>query len=219
MVITELCEFKGDTWCIETDEGRKFYVNVLIVEGFELKKGQTLTETELAAIKEADVLRKAKKRALYLLGEREMCLGELTSKLAKTYGETVANEAAEYARSLGYVDDEKYAPRLAEYLIKRKQWGIRRVRYEMLRRGLERSLVDNTLADFQEDELDEELMALIEKKYARKVHDLNDRRKTTAALARRGYDLGAIKRCIGNFLENEDNDDDEIYEDQEDEFQ
>ena len=206
MEITELCEYKGDTWQIELDGERKYYINGSIVSEFELEKGQSLSAAELGEIKGADTLRKAKKRALYLLGERLMCRGELLSKLTKTYGEQVAEEAAEYVCELGYVNDEEYAPKLAEYLIKRKRWGVRRARYEMLHRGLDRELVENTLADIPEDEIDEELTALIEKRYANKVRDYDDRRRTIAALARRGYDFGAIKRCIDTFLENSEDD-------------
>lgn len=167
-----------------------------------------------------DILRKAKARALYLLGERAMCLAELKTKLTKTYGEEIAGEAAEYVLQLGYINDEEYAPRLAEYLIKRKRWGVRRARQEMLRRGLDRDLVENTLADIPEEELDEELTELIAKKYANKLQDYDDRRKTIAALARRGYDFAAIKRCIEAYSEdlNETADDefDAVYENNED---
>lgn len=218
MEITELCEYKGDTWQIELDGDRKYYVNGSIVGEFELEKGQTITNGELSKIKDADTLRKAKKRALYLLGERMMCRGELLSKLTKTYGEEVAEQAADYVCDLGYVNDEQYAPKLADYLIKRKKLGVRRARYEMLRRGLDRELVENTLADIPDDEIDEELTALISKKYSQKVSDYDDRRRTIAALARRGYDFGAIKRCIDAFMQNtEDNGEfDEVYENYED---
>lgn len=218
MEITELCEYKGDTWQIELDGDRKYYVNGSIVGEFELEKGQTITNGELSRIKDADTLRKAKKRALYLLGERMMCRGELLSKLTKTYGEEVAEQAADYVCDLGYVNDEQYAPKLADYLIKRKKLGVRRARYEMLRRGLDRELIENTLADIPDDEIDEELTALISKKYSQKVSDYDDRRRTIAALARRGYDFGAIKRCIDAFVQNtEDNGEfDEVYENYED---
>lgn len=214
MEITELCEYKGDTFLVELDGERNCYVNGSVVSEFGLEKGQRITGAELDAVKSADVLRKAKKRALYLLGERLMCRGELLAKLTKTYGAEVAEEAAEYACELGYVNDEAYAPKLAEYLIKRKRWGVRRARLEMLHRGLDRELVENTLADIPEDEIDEELTALVEKKYSQKVQDRDDRRRTIAALARRGYDFGAIKRCIDAFLEScEDNGEfDEVYE-------
>lgn len=215
MLVTELCEYKGDTWEIELDGAKKVFVNGSIIEEFDLQKGQTLTFAALERIRGADILRKAKKRALYLVGEREMCRGELLKKLAKTYGGEVAEEAAEYICELGYVNDEEYAPKLAEYLLKRKKWGVRRVRYEMITRGLDRGLVDNILADIPGDDLDEELISLIERRYINKIADYDDRRRTIAALARRGYDFGAIKRCIEAVLEDNEDDFEDYNEDEE----
>lgn len=212
MLITELSEYKGDTRLLELDGRRKVYVNASVVEEFALAEGQTLSPSQLSAVMGTDALRKAKKRALYLIGEREMCRGELLKKLTKTYGGDVAEQAVEYVCGLGYVDDEEYAPKLAEYLIKRKRWGVRRVRYEMISRGLDRELVENTLADIDEDELDEELITLIEKRYINKLADYDDRRRTIAALARRGYDFGSIKRCIEAVLEGVEDDFDDYNE-------
>lgn len=214
MIITSLGEYKGDTWEIELDGKRKVYVNASIVDGSGLHKGQTISTETLSEIMGEDALRKAKKRALYLIGEREMCRGELLKKLTKTYGAEIAEQAAEHVCALGYVNDEEYAPKLAEYLIKRKKWGARRVRYEMISRGLDRELVENTLADIDEDELDEELITLIEKRYINKIADYDDRRRTIAALARRGYDFGSIKRCIEAVLEDNEDDFDEYNEDE-----
>ena len=208
MIITKLGEYKGNTWEIELDGRRKVYVNASIVDGSGLRQGQTISPETLSEIMGEDALRKAKKRALYLVGERDMCRGELLKKLTRTYGAEIAEQAAEHVCALGYVNDEEYAPKLAEYLIRRKRWGVRRVRYEMISRGLDRGLVENTLADIDADELDEELITLIEKRYINKIADYDDRRRTIAALARRGYDFGSIKRCIEAVLEDNDDFDD-----------
>lgn len=218
MKITYLSEYKGDTWEIRLDGGERFFVNGTIVSDFSLSEGLSLSPTAIEQIKGADVLRKAKKRGLYLLGERSMCRGELLSKLTKTYGEEIAAEAVDYADSLGYINDEEYAPRLAEYLLHRKRWGIRRARQEMIRRGLDRTLVENVLAEFSEEELDEELTELIRKKYYAKIGDYDSRRRTVAALMRRGYDYSAVKRCIEAVLQeddvlDEDEDSDFFYDD------
>lgn len=207
MKITYLSEYKGDTWEVRLEDGGKFFVNKSVAEEFSLCEGLQLSPSALEQIKGADVLRKAKKRGLYLLGERTMCRGELLSKLTKTYGGEIAAEAVEYIGSLGYINDEEYAPRLAEYLVRRKRWGIRRARQEMIRRGLDRTLVENVLEDFSEEELDEELTALIEKRYYAKIGSYDDRRRTIAALMRRGYDYSAIKRCIEAVAADAEDDD------------
>lgn len=213
MEITALEEYKGETWRLELDGSREttYFINASVVDEFMLKKGQELSGGALARIRGADALRKAKRRALYLLGSRQYCRGELMKKLLPTYGEDIARSAVDYVAELGYVNDEEYAPKLAEYLIHTKRWGLRRTRYEMLRRGLDEELVDNTLEEFSEEEIDEEITALLEKRYSAKIQDYDDRRRTIAAFARRGYDYRAVKRCIEALLEREG------YEDYEDE--
>lgn len=213
MEITALEEYKGETWRLELDGSREttYFINASVVDEFTLKKGQELSGDALARIQGADTLRKAKRRALYLLGSRQYCRGELLKKLRRTYGEDIARSAVDYVTEIGYVNDEEYAPKLAEYLIHTKRWGLRRTRYEMLRRGLDEELVDNALAEFSDEEIDEEITALLEKRYSAKIQDYDDRRRTIAAFARRGYDYRAVKRCIEALLEREG------YEDYEDE--
>lgn len=166
----------------------------------------------------AETLKRAKKRALYLLGERAFCKAELLGKLTKTYGGEIADEALEYVDSLGYINDEEYAAKFAEYLIHRKKHGIFRARREMLMKGLDRELCDSVLAEFSEEEIDEELIELIEKRYSAKIGDLDDRRRTAAALVRRGYDFGSVRRCIEYVARNQDEDAFEPFEDYENEY-
>lgn len=208
MEITGLSEYKGDTWCVELDGGQRIYVNEAVVNDFLLSKGKHIDAELLDRLKDADTLRKAKKRALYLLGSREYCREELYKKLRASYTEEVARAAADYMQEYGYVNDEDYAPRLAEYLIRTKRLGLRRVRYEMLRRGLDECLVEDVLSEYDDDEIDEEITALLSRKYYSKIQDIDDRRRTIAAMARRGYDYRAVKRCIEAMLEEYEDDED-----------
>ncbi len=165
-----------------------------------------------------ETLSRAKKRALYLLGERAFCRAELLGKLAKTYGGEIAEEAMEYVDKLGYINDEEYAAKLAEYLIHRKKHGIFRARREMLMKGLNRDIVENTLSEFSSEEIDEDLIELIEKRYSAKIGDFDGRRRTAAALVRRGYDFGAVRRCIDYVAQNQEDDEFEPFEDYENEY-
>lgn len=210
MKIAALSEYKGETWEIVLESGKKVFVNEMIVSDFRLFEGREITPAELCSITSADIARKAKKRALYLLGERAFCRAELLSKLEKSYGAEVAENAVCYVEELGYINDEDYAAKYAEYLIKRKKHGVYRAKQEMLRKGLARELCENALAEFTEEELDEELLSLIRKKYIEKISDFDGRRRTVAALVRRGYDYSSVKRCIALCLE--DFDDEEFYE-------
>lgn len=211
MTVTNLSVFKGDTWLVEIDDSteQNFFVNESIAQQFLLKKGQELSGEALSQIKSADLKRKAKRHALYLLGMREYCAQELYKKLTRYYSDDVASFAVEYAQELGYINDEAYAEKLAKNLIHTKRFGTRKARFEMLRRGLDSMLVDNALAEYSDEDIDEEIMSLLERRYFDKLQDFDDRRRTVAALARRGYDFGAIKRCISAVLENAEFDDEE----------
>lgn len=210
MEITELSEYKGETWKLELDNDREqtYFINASVVSDNLLKKGQELSGEALAQIVSSDTLRKAKRRALYLLGTKQYCSAELLKKLRPTYGGEISRKAVEYMCELGYVNDEDYAPKLADYLIHTKRFGLRKARYEMLHRGLSENLVDEALAAFGEEEIDEEITELLLRKYYAKLEDYDDRRRTIAALARRGYDYRSVKRCIEKLLDNYEDDED-----------
>ena len=212
MEITELSLFKGDTYKLELDDGElTFFVNSTVVNDFMLRKGEELSGDKLAQIQQADTKRKAKKRALYLLGSKQYCYKELLKKLRASYDEETARYAADAMRDYGYVNDEEYAPKLAQYLIHTKHYGLRKAKYEMLHKGLDAELVENTLAEYSQDDICEEITELLERKYYNKIADFDDRRRTIAALARRGYDYTLVKQCIERLLE-----DYEDYEENED---
>ncbi len=203
MEITELSAYKGDTYYLELDDGRKTYLNSAVVMDFDLCKGDNISEELFEEIKSADALRKARKRALYILGTREYGYTELYKKLRRTYDEETSRTVADTMKEYGYVNDEEYAPKLAEYLIRTKRWGLYKVRYEMLLRGLDENLVEDVLSEYSEEDIDEEITELIMQKYYSKIFDFDGRRKTIAALARRGYDYGAVKRCVEAVIEEQ----------------
>lgn len=213
MIITELSVYKGDTYKLVLDDDMTYFVNSSVVSEFLLHKGGELSGDRLARIQQADTRRKAKKRALYLLGTRQYCYKELYDKLRRSYDEDTSREAADAMREYGYVNDEEYAPKLAEYLIRSKRWGIRKAKYEMLHRGLSAQLVENVLAEYSEDDISEEITELLERKYYNRIADPDDRRRTIAAMARRGYDYNSVKRCIEKLLEDAEYED---YEENED---
>lgn len=65
MKIAALSEYKGETWEIVLESGRKVFVNEMIVSDFRLFEGKEITAAELSSITSADIARKAKKRALF----------------------------------------------------------------------------------------------------------------------------------------------------------
>lgn len=194
--ITELSQYKGDTYKLELEGGQTFFINYALVADYDLHEGEEMDRELLEKLCRADNMRKAKKRALYLLGSRMYCYNELYKKLLPSYGEEASRRAADAMQEYGYIDDEDYAAKLANRLIHVKHYGIGKTRWEMQRRGLDKNLVEDVLAEYTEEDIDGEIMELLRTKYSEKLDDPDDRRRTMAALARRGYGWGEVKRCM-----------------------
>lgn len=145
---------------------------------------------------------RARKRAIYLLGEKAYCSKELYEKLLKNYSEETCKRVLADMTDYGYIDDEKYAKKYAEYLIKGKKHGLHKARFEMQQKGIARAIADEALAEYDKEDYRAEIAALIEKKYKNKLDAPDDVRRTIAALARRGYGYSDIKAALERVSEN-----------------
>ena len=102
---------------------------------------------------------------------------------------------------LGLVNDENYARRLAHDLIYLKKLSVRGAKYKLMEKGIDRELCEEILEEFDVDPV-EQLVELIERKYADKLDDEKGRRRTVAALQRLGYSWGDIKSALAEFEED-----------------
>ena len=144
---------------------------------------------------------RARKRAMYLLGSHAYSSAALREKLLKNYSAETTDRVMEDMLRYGFLDDEDYAKRLANSLINGKKYGLRRAKAEMRRKGVPEELTEQTLSEFDREEMTDVLTDLVRKKYSDKITDREQRQKVIAALARRGYNFGEIKEAITSVLE------------------
>lgn len=159
-------------------------------------------------------LETAKKRAMYLLGGKDYSRRALYEKLREHYSEESCEEAVRQMCEYGYLDDERYAKRLARQYIEGRKYGKKRARLMLLQKGFERETVDEALSLYSEDEMTEELADLIERKYADRLfldglEGRKEAQKVIAALARRGYGYGEIRSAISLVQERAEEEDEE----------
>lgn len=141
-------------------------------------------------------LDRARKRAMYLLGSRDYSTAALREKLLNNYSEETADKVIGIMKDYGFLDDEAYGKKLAAALIKGKKYGVYRARGEMKRKGVPDDIIQSALGEYEQEDYLEQLKALIRKKYGDKLSDREDRQKTVAALARRGYGFTEIKKAV-----------------------
>lgn len=173
---------------------------VLIDEG--IKKGISISDEQLHSLVIASEQRRAKEKALYLLGFRDHSRKELLDKLKRTNSEQAAEYAAEKMAELGFVNDDNYARRYAAQLAEIKHMSLLGIRQKLYEKGFERELIDDVISELELDP-QENIRALIERKYIKYLHDEKGIKKTVSALQRMGYGWSDINSVIEEYTEEE----------------
>lgn len=144
--------------------------------------------------------RRAKEKALWLISYRDHSAKELYDKLKRDYTPEVAEATVERMQELRLINDEVYAWRLAKDLLAKHQ-SPSNIRQKLIQKGIDRDFAENLVEELDIDPV-EEICLLIEKKYANKLYDEKNLRRTVAALQRAGYKWSDIKAALANFTED-----------------
>ena len=185
---------------IDGEFALKLDTETLITE--RVKVGAEIDDDELLELIKKSDARRAKEKALWLISYRDHSEGELRQKLSKDYGEEAVDAAVSKLSDLGFINDESFAKRYAENLTS-KHLSSRQINQKLRQKGLDRDLCSDTVEGLQLDEK-EEIRALINKKYLKKLQTQDDLRRTVAALQRRGFSYGDIRSVINEFTEFEE---------------
>lgn len=201
MKITEI-EKQKTYYAVRTTDG-EYEVDGELLRRFRLMEGMEIDAETMEALHTKSRFRRAYRRACYLLDERDYSYSMMYQKLMKTYQDKeLCRSVMEQLVQCGSINDRRYAARLAEYLVETKRFGIFRARQEMLRRGLEKNLVEESLEPFEES-AEENIPLVLEKKYGRILTDPKDwkaREKAVAGMARLGYNYRAVKDAIEDYF-------------------
>lgn len=168
--------------------------------------GDEIDEEQYKILADRIAKRRCFNRALNILSRRDHCEKELFNKLRRTDGDKAAAHAVERVISLGYINDERYAQNLAEELGSRKGYGLRAIRSELIKRGIDRETADNTINTLTLDESDN-IRVLLERKFSRKLTTEKGRKQVFSALMRLGYSYSDIRSALSEY-----NDFDEDYD-------
>ena len=205
MIITTLEIYKGDTYCLIADGDKRIYINKEIKEKFSLCEGMEIDRDTFTRIMYSSELRKASRRAMYLINEREYSYRQLFEKLKNNYPEDICFKVCDLMAKKGYVNDRRFAKALVYNYMNCKLYGPRRVRDELYRRGIKGRIADEAIEEAMEG-LEERLLTLIERKYAHRLLDPQDRKNTDKvknALLRAGYEYGDIDRAVKEYIYRE----------------
>ncbi len=168
-----------------------------------------MNNEELAAFVEAAGSRFAFNKALNILSRRDYCAKELIKKLCeKNIERSYAQSAVEKLEEMGYVNDALYAERLAEHLYNSKGYSPKKIRYELILKGVSDEIAQNAVSLLDKDTV-LRIIELLQNKHKKNLYDEKGVRRTFAALARAGYSYSDVRTAfnrIGTEFETEDYD-------------
>ena len=160
-----------------------------------LKEGQTLSPEDITSLQQKDVLETAYRRALHLLSYRARSAQELERFLQdKGYAPEQMAQVNARLQEEGFLNDQRFAEDWISNRVAFRPRSGKQIRFELLRKGINRETADEALGNA---ELDEDVLALeAGRKLARRYARLDQKDfllKLGAALARRGFSYEAAK--------------------------
>ena len=178
------------------DEEYAFSLELMLAAG--LRKGQQLTEAEIAALQADDERKRTYAAALTFLGQRVRSQTEVAQRLEQREftPEAIAQTLARLQQE-GYLDDTTFGQQWVANRQRFRPRSERALRYELRRKGMENSLIDEVI---QEAEIDEDAAAwaALQPKIARwqGLERAQFSQKAGGFLARRGFGHEVARRVI-----------------------
>lgn len=131
--------------------------------------------------------KKAKLRALKILTKMDKTEQELESALNRAgFSKEAVEDALDYVRSFGYLDDADYARKYVEYNKDRK--SMQRIRFELMRKGIDKNLADEAIDNCEEVDEMQVLRRYLYKKWKREEKpDEKELNRLVASLSRQGF--------------------------------
>jgi regulatory protein len=165
-------------------------------EAARLRVGQTLSEQEIAALREIDAISRAFDRAVRLLARRPYSAAEIRRSLAShEVAPAVIDAVLARLETLGYVDDYAFAQYWVENRERFRPRGARALRYELRQKGIADAIIQKALDGF--DGAESAYAAAQDQ--ARRLRGLDRRTfrtRLSGFLARRGFDYDTVREAV-----------------------
>lgn len=164
--------------------------------------GSTINETDLASLQSTAELAEAMRVGLRYLSVRPRSCREIELRLLreKLEQETI-EQTIDRLTTLGYLDDRNFAAAFARDRIRLRPCGVRRMKADLLSRGVSSCDADDGIesAMVEQDVNEHELLQQVASARASKLDDLDKgvaRRRLFGYLSRRGFSSENVRKWI-----------------------
>lgn len=144
--------------------------------------------------------------ALYLIEFKDRTERELRDKFKeKGYDVNDIEDEIEFLKNYGYINDKRYAEHFTHDAINIKKWGKMRIRTELLRKGVDRETVDNTIEDAFFEVEDDLVLTQMQLRFKNSdFSNIKERTRIFNFFMRRGFSSDEIKGAINKMCSFDD---------------
>ncbi len=161
-----------------------------------IRAGQEIDAEQLQEISLAEGEAKCRQKAYSLLSFGAQSRKTLGDKLRRAgFEDTVVQKTLDRMEEMELIDDRALAERYFEVMTRTKKWGKRKMRAEMIRRGIGEEIVSEILSR----PIDETAMVLdkLRSKFcSRDLSDPKEKQKIIQALLRQGFGFDSIRAAF-----------------------
>ncbi|MGB3544026.1 regulatory protein RecX [Rubrivirga sp.] len=209
--ITRIAQQKKDLEraSVYIDDAFAFGLAIELVIGAGLKKGVAITAERQRELLTRQETFSAKSSALAGLSNRARTSDEVRKALVrKGFAETVVEDTVAGLEDAGLVDDESYARAFVKSRFDGRGYGPARLRQDLQRKGVARSVIDAALEELTETEdLEGEAREQAAKKWRSlsSEEDVRKRKKKTLDfLVRRGFGFDTARSVVDAASQEDD---------------
>ncbi len=192
------------------DTGESFVLYKGELRLLRLKENGELPVENYNQIMKTVLPKRAKLRCLNLLKSKSYTEYQLKKKLSDGgYPEAVIDEAIEYIKSFGYINDKDYAVDYIKYHM--EQHSRKEIYLKLSKKGIQKETLDNAFNEVygsyreaKEDSSFSELELIIKtlkKRGFTGTESYEDRQKTLAYFYRRGFEMDMVYKAMDTFTE------------------
>jgi regulatory protein len=209
MIITRIVKKGKSDVTIYFDNDSLLFLAVEVFLKSGLKKGDNISEDRFSFLIEQNKLFHIKQRAFRLLGRRQHASNELSRKLwNKDYEQKLIDEVIEDLKKNGYLNDSDFIRAFVAEKSKTKNWSSKKIKGELIKRGLTSKIIDEALNDQPREADIENAMKLAKKKYEvllkRNLERKDLRNKLSAYLFSKGFEYDLIKGVCDSLIKAND---------------
>lgn len=136
-VIERLVKKDDSTVVIHLDNGEKLFLSYEVVLKNNIRKSEVISDEKYEELIYQNRKYHIRQKALSYLARRVHSEKELQLKLLKKlYDKKLIDEVLSSIKSAGLLNDEEFAAQFADEKLNRKNWGINKVKGELIRRGI-----------------------------------------------------------------------------------